>query len=360
MKARGYLAASAIAACLALAAWWLLDDEALRNAEVGTVSDSGFASPAPETPRVAASPPASATPRRAGVASAPARLLPRTLFGDFATAKQYRELYDRLRDSAEGKTPEGQLVLYEILRQCATVAEARRFTGVRPSIPKRDEFVAGLAPNDPLREKRIAAFDDFTANRCAGFEGVSITQAELTRMLREAASAGDPRARAIAIEQDLWQARRQAGDNRATLSDAQIEGLKQSLATRDPEAMRVAGRVLATSWNDYALRVGPNQLPIEPRPFMNAWLVMACEYGAPCGADTPRMQQACALQGHCDAASYPDYLLQYGSTPHDSTLVFQYREVLRNAIETGDWSQVSVVRGLPPAHNRAWFVAGPR
>ena len=140
MKARGYLAASAIAACFALAAWWLLDDEALQNAEVGTVSDSGFASPAPETPRVAASPPAAATPRRASVASA--RLLPRTLFGDFATAKQYREIYDRLRDSAEGKTPEGQLVLYEILRQCATVTEGRRFTGVRPSTHRTETTIA--------------------------------------------------------------------------------------------------------------------------------------------------------------------------------------------------------------------------
>ena len=78
------------------------------------------------------------------------------------------------------------------------------------------------------------------------------------------------------------------------------------------------------------------------------------------GADTPRMLQACALQGHCDASNYPDYLMQYASTPHDSTLVWQYQALLRNAIETGDWSQLTVVRGLPPASNRAWFVAGPR
>ena len=360
MRSRGGLILVAVIGT-ALAAWWLFDDRAIEAGSGAVVSDSGVAAGTAElSPRVAVSPTVAEAPRRASAPAAPVRAVPRTLFGDYLKARQYREIYDRLQDSAEGKSPEGRLVLYEILRQCATITEGRRYTGVRPTIPKRDDFVAGLSPNDPLREKRIAAFDDFIVNRCAGLENVSITQGDLNKLLQEAASAGDPRARAISIEQELWQARRQSGDNRATLSDAQIEGLKQALATRDPEAIRVAGRVLATSWNDYALRIGPNQLPVEPRPFMNAWLVLACEYGAPCGADTPRMLQACALQGHCDASSYPDYLMQYASTPHDSTLVSQYRGLLRQALETGDWSQVTVVRGLPPASNRAWFVAGPR
>jgi hypothetical protein len=38
----------------------------------------------------------------------------------------------------------------------------------------------------------------------------------------------------------------------------------------------------------------------------------------------------------------------------------QYRSVLRTAIETGNWSQVNVVRGLPPPPNRMTFVPGPR
>ncbi|HET7731828.1 MAG TPA: hypothetical protein VFK48_17540, partial [Usitatibacter sp.] len=97
-----------------------------------------------------------------------------------------------------------------------------------------------------------------------------------------------------------------------------------------------------------------------PKPFMNAWLVLACEYGAPCGADTPRMLQACALQGHCNADSYPDYLFHYASTPHDTMLVAQYRGLIRPAIETGDWSQFNVVRGLPTPGNRVSFFPGPR
>ena len=61
--------------------------------------------------------------------------------------------------------------------------------------------------------------------------------------------------------------------------------LRQIAGTRDPEAIRVAGRIMANSWQDYALRVGPGQLPVEQRAFVNAFLVLSCEFGAPCGTD---------------------------------------------------------------------------
>jgi hypothetical protein len=282
-----------------------------------------------------------------------------TLFGAFTKAKQYRALYDRLRGSPEGETAEGRLVLWEILRNCATITEGRRFT-FRPPVPKRDDFIAGIPAGDPQREQRIAAFDEFTTNRCEGFEGVAITQAELDRVLAASAAAGDPRARALALEQDLWQQRRTSGRDHVALSDTSIDTIKQVVATRDPEAIRIAGRLLANTWADTSLRIGPDQQLVEPRAFMNAWLVLACEYGQPCGTDTPRMQQACALQGHCNAQTYPDYLFYYASSPYDSQMLAQDRAVLRNAIDTGDWSQLTVVRGLPTPTGRTAFLPGPR
>jgi hypothetical protein len=189
---------------------------------------------------------------------------------------------------------------------------------------------------------------------------VSLSRDELLKLLRDSAAGGEPAARALVIEQDLWAARRTSVGNLNSISDAQVQALREAAGTRDPEAIRVAGRVLANGWHDYALRVGPEELPVEPRPFVNAWLVLACEYGAPCGADTPRMQQACAFQGYCDAQTYPDFLAYYGSTPHDSTLLMQYRNLVRAAIESGDWSQIRVVRGQPQASNRQTFIPGPR
>lgn len=291
----------------------------------------------------------------------PARPMPvkATLFNEYLGAKQYKALYDRLHGSPEGQTAEGRLVLYEILRNCANITEGKRWQW-KPSTPKRDDFVQGLAASDPQRDQRIAAYDGFTANHCAGFDNVTITQADLDRMLADAAAAGDPRARAMSIEQELAIARRNQGRDNATISDGQIQSLKDALSSKDPEAIRVAGRVLSNSWHDYSLRVGPDQSPIEPRAFMNAWLVLACEYGQPCGSDTPRLQQACAFQGHCDAQNFPDYLYYYGSSPHDSQLLVQYRSLIQSAIETGDWSQIQVLRGLPPPTNRITFVPGPR
>ncbi|HEY5675292.1 MAG TPA: hypothetical protein VIR81_00815, partial [Myxococcales bacterium] len=303
--------------------------------------------------RVAASDVPPPRPRTLGLERT--RMRP-TLYNEMLQARHYRGLYERLKDSAEGQTAEGKLVLYEILRQCANITEGRR-PGYRATPPKRDDFLAGLAPTDPQRDKRIAAYEDYAADRCGDLASLNVTEAQLNRLLGEAAALRNPQAMALSIEQDLWKNRRQGS---GTISDDQVQRLKEIANTKDPEAIRVAGRVLANSWTDYGLRIGPDQQPVESRPFVNAFLVLACEYGAPCGADTPRMLQACAFSGHCEADSFPDDLYYYGSSPHDSELMLSYRSLVRRAIETGDWSQINVVRGAGAAGNRMTFVPGPR
>jgi hypothetical protein len=278
-----------------------------------------------------------------------------TLFGEFLTAKSYKALYDRLKATPQGQTPEGWYVMYEMLRRCAAITDrTSRQPAARTTDPKRDDFVAAIAPTDPLRDKRIAAFDDVTANRCAGMEGVTIAQADLNKMLASAASGGDPKAQALSLEQALWAERRASGPeggwgrNSVTLSDAQVASLQGIAASRDPEAMLIAGRVLSATWNDLTLRTGPDNQPIEPRAFNQAWQLLACDYGYPCGEDNPRVLAGCAYQGHCNASSLSDYLYYYGASPNDSQLSAQYRTILQNAITTGDWSQVNAVRGPRP------------
>src|SRR5205085_5142878 len=46
-----------------------------------------------------------------------------SLFNEFLGAKRYKALYDRLKSSPEGQTAEGQYVMYEILRKCATITD---------------------------------------------------------------------------------------------------------------------------------------------------------------------------------------------------------------------------------------------
>jgi hypothetical protein len=38
----------------------------------------------------------------------------------------------------------------------------------------------------------------------------------------------------------------------------------------------------------------------------------------------------------------------------------QYRGIIRNAIETGDWSQLRILRAESPAGRGPMFVPGPR
>jgi len=277
------------------------------------------------------------------------------LWNEYLGAKGYKALYDRLSGSTEGETAEGRYVLYDILRKCATITErTTRQPLVRTMEQRRDQFLASLPANDPLRDKRIAAFDDVATNRCAGLDGVTITQSALNNMLAQAAAAGDPKAQALSLEQSLWQARRAEGRWRSDVapSDEQVSMLRGAIMSRDPEAMLIAGRVLSSSWHDFSLRIGDNQV-VEQRSFQQAWQLLACDYGYPCGENNQRLLSACAYQGHCNAQSLPDYIYYYGASPYDSQLLSQYREVLRTAIETNNWSMLNVVRGPVPAQSRA-------
>jgi hypothetical protein len=307
-------------------------------------------------------------PRTRGKNGAPAPR--RTLFNDFLKAKNYKSLYDRLKNSPEGKTAEGEYVLYQILARCATITDRTSRQPQRAtSDQKRDDFVASIPDSDPQRDKRIAAYDDVTANRCAGMEDVKVTQADLNKLLADAAAAGDAKAQALSIEQSQWAARRAAGADgnwgrgSVTLSDSQVTQLQQIASSGDGEAMVIAGRVLAQNWHDYQVQIGGSGQPAENRALNQAFQLLACDYGYPCDDSNPRIQTACAYQGHCNAQNLADYIYYYGSSPNDSQLMSQYESVLRNAVQTNNWSQVQVIRGQPdpvlPNPPPRFFPPGP-
>jgi len=321
--------------------------------EASTSSAAGSATP------LAASHSAATAAIARRVAGAPAKA---TLFNEYLGAKSYRALYDRLHNTGEGATAEGLYVQYDILRKCATVTDRQQYRrGVQPKPldQRRTDFIAALPPNDPNRDKRIAAFERSAVNRCSGFDDVQVTQSDLDKMLEDAANAGDPKAKAAEVEQQIWAQRRAGQWRTATLSDTQIGTLEQAVASRDPGAMMVAGQLLSNQWNSMTVQVGPDAQPVEPRAFYNAWQVVACEYGYPCGSDNPRIADECAYRGHCDATSLPDYLSYYASSPYESELLSRYESVLRGAIESGDWSQVTVSRGATPAPQMGFGGHGP-
>jgi hypothetical protein len=336
------------------------------------------AAPAPvaKAPAAPASPDPASAPRAPGeVRGAPNFLRPPApspvtaspLARDFGNALAWKAIYERLRNTIEGDTPEGQYFLYRILRACATVADRKGGAQRRPQNAaqleeRRQQIAASLKEGDPRRVQRLEAFDKATADQCAGMGGITVTEGELNQLLRNALDGGDPKARAWQVEQEMWQERRSAstpGRAGATLSEGQVASLKESFASRDPEAIAIAGRVLANSFRDLTVRVGPDQEPIENRAFMNAALLLACEYGYACGENNPRVLNACAFQGHCGVASLPDYLFYYGASPYDAQLLDRYRTVLRQAVDSGDWSAVVIERGNRSPNLPSYTYGGP-
>ncbi|HUI99440.1 MAG TPA: hypothetical protein VLY46_04350 [Usitatibacter sp.] len=347
------------AALLVLVAAAYLEVKPVDPAELAGRSRAAVA-PQPSAAELAA--------RAAGAAHAAARvpfprLAPvparRSLFDELEHAGSYLALYDRLRGSAEGGTAEGLYVQYAILSKCATVTD-RPFhrPAQKPIEKRRAEFLEALAPDDPQRAKRIAAFEGASVDHCAGFEGVEVTRADLEKLLAQSAEEGDPKAKAVTVEHQIWQERHSGAWSSASLSDSQISTLEQAIGTRDPEAMVIAGRLLSNSWPNLTVKVGgPDAQPVDPRAFYNAWQILACQYGYDCGTDNAQLMNECAFNAHCDAQSLPDYLYYYASTPHESELLAQYETVLRGAIENGDWSQVVVSRG-PQMPRQATYVLG--
>lgn len=273
---------------------------------------------------------------------------------EFGNALTLKPVYDRLKGTAEGETPEGQYFLYRILRACASVADRRgnappaRQQNAAQLEERRQQIAASLPEGDPRRAQRLAAFDKATTDQCAGLSGLTVTEAELSQLLKNALAGGDPKARAWQVEQDMWQERRAAGTpGRAgvTMTDAQLASVRDAFSSRDPEAIAIAGRVLANSFRDLTVRIGPDQEPIENRAMMNAALLLACEYGYACGENNARVLNACAFQGHCGVSSLPDYLFYYGASPYDAQLLDRYRSALRQAVDTGNWSGIVIDRG---------------
>lgn len=280
----------------------------------------------------------------AAVATAPKPRI--TLSGELAIASSYKALYDRLINSPEGQTAEGQYVLYRILRTCANVTDRRFRPRPTEGVQAQRDFVAALPDSDPNKARRLSALQQLADDQCVGLNGIVTTEAELAKRLADAVAAGSPGARAFQVEMEMWQERRATGSRATpTLSDTQVEALRAAMSSRDPDALLTTGRVLSNSFRDLTVRLGDDQTAVEGRALVNAFAIMACDYGYPCGDNNLRLINACAYQGHCAAGNLPDYIRYYASSPNDTTLQEQYRNAFRQAIETGNWSAISFSRG---------------
>lgn len=301
--------------------------------------------------RLAADAVLSISPRVAGMSSGAMPAVPRLspAMHEFTFTRAYKPIHDRLK-AADRRTPEETWILAKILDDCAKVAD-RQDLAKRSMLggDARGRFVASLSPKDPRREQRIAAFDAINADRCEGLRDAKTTEKEIRDLLAQSASAGDPKAAADLVFKDLLARSKDANgrfrvENGAMITDAEIETLKRSMESGDPQALTEAVRTFILPLGNLSLRAGPDQRPIDATALYGATQLVACDLGAACGPDSPALLKACALHGQCDAASFREYLFYYAMPPESSQQVAQYYSYFTQAVKNHDWSAFTFSR----------------
>jgi hypothetical protein len=277
---------------------------------------------------------------------------------EFGKARNLKPLYDRLTAPGGPTTGDAKFALYKIVATCArrTDAPPDPARPVQDTATRRRELEAMIPAASPDRDKRLALFDEINS-RCAGLEGLTTTQADLDRMLAEAAQAGDPKAQVRLAFPAMLRQGNVSGN--LTLSDDQFHTLQVAIASRDPEAIQIAGTMLSNTFNDAVLQVGPGHDELQNRASMEAWRLIACEYGLECGPGNPSLQTSCAFQGHCAATSIQDQTFYYGVSPYEAQLIDQYRQIFRNAVANNDWNGLSLSRQPNTSGSRFYFGSYP-
>jgi hypothetical protein len=268
------------------------------------------------------------------------------LMREYARSRDYKALYDRLR-SIEGRTAEETYVLARLLEDCA------RFTELKETQPlprsklelaeSRERFMATVSESDPNREKRIAAYDEVSVDRCGRLRESEVTLKHVRDLFEKAAGAGDPRARARLVEQALRDAMTAADGSvhipgrPQPLTDAQVETLRQSMQSGDPYAVVATVRAMNAWPGMVTVRGGSGETSVNVGTLFTASYLAACELGVDCGPDVREVLNGCAFQGNCGARDYRDYMFFYGMPPATAQLAGEYQAGILRAIQ-GDWS----------------------
>lgn len=336
MTARSILAgAVGIAAIVAVVSWL-----AKRDANGATASAAAPASAGVESRRLSPSSVLAIDMTKSSPpTSARATPAPVTLTREFEQSPNLKAMYDRV--SGAPATAEAKYVLYRILSECAKKTDPP--SPDRPAPQTREErrkkLEASLSDDNPQKAIRLKAFDEM--RRCQGMEGIATSKADLDKLLDDAAREGDQRARALQVQREI------SGEmprGAAPITDAQLQTLRDAIASHDPAAIAIAGTVLSNTFSDMVIEVGGQHEPLDNRAANHAWTLLACEYGLDCGASNNELRQACALSGRCGPTSLPDYIFFFDTTPNQAQLVDQYRQVFRQAIEANDWSGLAFAR----------------
>jgi hypothetical protein len=271
----------------------------------------------------------------------------------FREKKDWPQLYQRLKNGPQ--TAEALHLQAELLDRCAKRPPP---TDGKPAPDsrevRREKFVQTLAGTEAQRATRLKAYDTINVDACGELRAIEHSKDEVARLRKAAAEAGDARARARQISDEIFKAYDESNKPRPdgsppptgfAVTDAQWAGMRDALATGDPGAVDELRGILASTLADASIRIGPDKEPIDHRAFWNAWGLAACDLGQNCGSENPQLLSACAHQNQCGSASVQDHTFYYDSSPYTAQLVERYRMMIADMVRTGNFDNLNLVRG---------------
>ena len=291
---------------------------------------------------------------------------------EFDKALQLKPFYDRYIGNPEGADAETKFFAAVAIENC--VGRARGSKEITDA--DRERFQNRLKENDPNNQQRLDAYSRVTAV-CDGFAGVNITAADAAKLYAESAAAGNPGAKiAVAVNQfnDQTRADNARGVEARRLTEDQLTLVRDGLASGDPFTIQRAGPLL--TWNSTQLidkRLGAAGDPFSARDWASAWSLAACDRGANCAADAPRVLSGCAYLGACGYQSLESYLQFNELAPNVFLAAQQNRATILDAIAQGRWDWLGIAAGsgrvvtatpiasgvIPPTGTRVTFAKPP-
>jgi hypothetical protein len=291
----------------------------------------------------------------------------------FRDKKDWPLIYQRAKNGPQ--TGEALYLQAELLDNCAKRPpdDAKKVEYTREI--KREKFIQTLSGKEEQKAVRIAAYDTLNVDACGELRSIEYSKDEVTRLSKAAAEAGDPRARAWRLQVDIAKAssddynarnniKAETGDKAQQrmdgylISDQQWAAARELLAKGDPAVLADLRSLLSSTLSEASIRIGPDKDPIENRAFHSAWTLVGCDMGNNCGASNPQLLSDCAYRNRCGSTSLQDQTYFFEVSPHEAQLVERYRQTILEAIRTGDFTNLDLVRG--PQTSGSTFMFGNR
>jgi hypothetical protein len=273
----------------------------------------------------------------------PARISPVAL--EFRNARDLKAYADTLLLRRGSLTADENYYLAKALEECQFATTINEDLAAY-SAKQKKEFLARLPVDDPKNAQRIAAYDAVdSSQRCLKFQGSKIAAKDIEDLYRAAAMQGDARAqgRMLVAELNKNLTTNRVADVPASSVD-DFSRITSLLESKDPEAILIVGQFLAQSALTNQLRIGPTGESPEPSAFLGAFSLVACDFGPDCVQLKPELQLACAHAAYCNAQTFDELYQNFMASPWVYVNAMRYRTIIRNAINTRDWSLI----GLSP------------